>query len=107
MGNDRPPPTNDNGQTVTVVSLKGAGQIQRRVWRAFVTLSDAEPRTSDLAAWACPRWTGEPLHKQRIAMICAVPPCSVSTSPRRNCYCRPETGTATAFTTISNALEII
>ena len=58
-----------DGGSGAVVSLHGAGRVQRRIWRAFMTHPDAELTTAALIAWEYPRWTGEPSHKQRIAIV--------------------------------------
>jgi hypothetical protein len=62
-------PTSIDGKTVPVVSLYGAGKIQRRVWRAFVANPDLELTTTELASWAYPRLTERPLKRHRTAIV--------------------------------------
>jgi hypothetical protein len=69
MGRHRPPTPHADGGRPAFVSLKGAGRLQRRVWRAFVANPDAELTTAELARWAYPRLTGRPLHKHRLAIV--------------------------------------
>jgi hypothetical protein len=68
-GNRRPPPARTNGHMPASVDLRGAGRVQRRVWRAFVTFPDAELMTAQLAAFCYPRLDGEPLRKHRWAIV--------------------------------------
>lgn len=65
---DRPHAAGAIGAGHASVSLRGAGRIQRRVWHAFMVHPDEELTTADLVAWAYPRWTGEPLRNQRLAI---------------------------------------
>jgi hypothetical protein len=58
-----------DGTPVRIVDLRAAGQIQRRIWRAFMTLPDQELTTADLARWAYPRLEGELLRKHRWAIV--------------------------------------
>jgi len=67
-GNSSPPPAAANGPPHAAVSLRGAGRVQRRVWRAFMTNPDREMTTADLVRWCYPRWDGKPLRKQRHAI---------------------------------------
>ena len=60
--------TVDVRNNAPTVSLRGAGEIQRRVWRAFVANPGAELTTADLARWCYPRWEGAPLRNQRLAI---------------------------------------
>lgn len=62
-----PAPT--DGEIVPVVDLYGAGQVQRRVWRAFVANPDVEFTTAELARWAYPRLTEQPSRKHRWAIV--------------------------------------
>ena len=52
-----------------VVPLRGAGRVQRRVWRAFMSLPGAELTTADLTRWCYPRFEGQPMHKHRKAIV--------------------------------------
>jgi hypothetical protein len=51
-----------------VVSLCGAGRVQRRIFRCFLTFPGLEMTTVDLARWCYPRLDGEPLRKHRHAI---------------------------------------
>lgn len=59
----------DSGAGPTSVDLRGAGRIQRRVWRAFMTHPGREMTTAELAAWCYPRMTAKPLRKHRWAIV--------------------------------------
>jgi len=58
-----------SGEKLPVVDLHGAGQIQRRVWRAFMAQPNAELTTAQLAAWCYPRLEGGPRRKHRWAIV--------------------------------------
>jgi hypothetical protein len=49
--------------------IRGAGRVQRGVWRAFMTFPDCEMTTAELARWAYPRLRGEPQRKHRWAIV--------------------------------------
>jgi len=51
MVKSRAPAAGASGPGHAVVALRGAGRIQRRIWRAFMTFPDAEMTTSDLVPW--------------------------------------------------------
>ena len=82
MAKSRAPAASDGGAGHAFVSLRGAGRVQRRIWRAFMTHPEAELTTAALVGWAYPRWTGEPLHKHRIAIVRAAS--RVATRVRRD-----------------------
>jgi hypothetical protein len=65
----RATPAPADGSNVSVASLYGAGKVQRRVWRAFIANPGLELTTAELARWAYPRLSGEPLHKHRLAIV--------------------------------------
>jgi hypothetical protein len=69
MGKSRATPAGASGAAVAAVDLRGAGRVQRRVWRAFMTFPDVELTTADLARWAYPRLEGEPARKHRWAIV--------------------------------------
>jgi hypothetical protein len=71
-----------SGQEGAVVDLRGAGRVQRRVWRAFMTNPDIEMTTAELARWAYPRLDGEPARKHRWAIVRAA--LRVATRVRRD-----------------------
>lgn len=59
----------DSGVQAPTVALRGAGRIQRRIWRCFMTHPENEFTTADLAAWCYPRWGGLPTRHQRRAIV--------------------------------------
>lgn len=67
--NRTPPAAEGSGATLAPVDLRGAGRIQRRVWRAFMASPNAELTTTQLAAWCYPRLQGEPGRKHRWAIV--------------------------------------
>lgn len=75
-------PALTDGKTVAVVSCRGLGRVQLRIWRAFVAMPEAELATADLATWAYPRLVGKPLHKHRLAIVRAAQ--RVATRVRRD-----------------------
>jgi hypothetical protein len=80
--NSSAPAAGASGQEGAVVDLRGAGRVQRRVWRAFMTNPDSEMTTADLARWAYPRLDGEPARKHRWAIVRAA--LRVATRVRRD-----------------------
>jgi hypothetical protein len=81
-GRSNPPGAGAGGRAVAAVSLRGAGRIQRRVWRAFMALPAAEMTTAQLAAWCYPRLEGKPLKRHRTAIVRAA--LRVATRVRRD-----------------------
>ena|ERR1700690_3436214 len=81
-GNSRPPAAWTDGQGGASVDLRGAGKLQRRVWRAFATFPDLEMTTADLARWCYPRIEGQPARKHRWAIVRAA--ARVATRVRRD-----------------------
>ena len=73
--------TDGRGGT-SVALVRGAGKVQRRIWRAFMSLPGAELTTADLAAWCYPRSLGEPDRHQRRAIVRAA--ARVATRVRRD-----------------------
>jgi hypothetical protein len=80
--NSRARPAGASGQEGAVVDLRGAGRLQRRIWRAFMTCPDIEMTTADLVRWAYPRLEGEPDRKHRWAIVRAAS--RVATRVRRD-----------------------
>src|SRR5476649_2581227 len=76
------PAAGSSGHDSPVVDLRGAGRVQRRVWRAFMTNPDIEMTTAELARWAYPRLDGEPARKHRWAIVRAA--LRVATRVRRD-----------------------
>ena len=72
----------DGRAGASVALVRGAGRVQRRIWRAFMSLPGAELTTTQLAAWCYPRSLGEPDRDQRRAIIRAAD--RVATRVRRD-----------------------
>lgn len=69
MTESRAGPADDSAGPRAAVSLRGAGRIQRRIWRAFMVNPDREMTTADLARWAYPRLASKPLKRHRTAIV--------------------------------------
>jgi len=82
MAKSRPPAAGASGPGHASVDLWHAGEIQRRIWRAFMTNPDIEMTTADLARWCYPRLAGEPARKHRWAIVRAA--LRVATRVRRD-----------------------
>ena len=82
LENGRAPAAGASGSKHAVVALNGAGRVQRRIWRAFMTFPDIEMTTADLARWCYPRSDGEPGRNQRRAIVRAA--LRVATRVRRD-----------------------
>jgi hypothetical protein len=82
MSKSRASATPTSGPGHAVVALHGAGRVQRRIWRAFMTFPDVEMTTADLVRWCYPRWDGEPGRHHRRAIVRAA--LRVATRVRRD-----------------------
>lgn len=69
MAGSRRPGAGVSGTGPATVDLRGAGRVQRRVWRAFMAQPTAELTTADLARWVYPRLEGAPARKHRWAIV--------------------------------------